>query len=212
MEIGRAILRRLNTPGAFNVVPFADGRVQLIGMRLSDVSPLVDMPLQQFPELFPNVHAVIAAVKRNSMVFVPKPEDMLAANDEVYIITKTTDARRFMDIAGDHDEKARHVVIIGGGKIGAFVAKELETLPGVRVRVVEIDHDQAQKAADQLSRTVVLHGDAMDAEIQKEASVGSAQMVLCLTNDDKINILAGVLAKKLGARQAGSLILSLIHI
>jgi len=77
---------------------------------------------------------------------------------------------------------------------------------GLRVRLIEQDKDRAELAAEDLTRTVILNGDAMDANIQDEAGVGHSEMVICLTNDDKINILSAVLAKKIGARNTISLI------
>ena len=102
--------------------------------------------------------------------------------------------------------QARHVVIIGGGNVGTYVAENLEGKSGMRVRVIERDKERAEKAAEQLSRTVILNGDAMSAEIQEEAGVANAEMVVCLTNNDSVNILSAVQAKKLGARSTISLI------
>ena len=76
----------------------------------------------------------------------------------------------------------------------------------MRVRVIEKDKDTAERAAERLTRTVILNGDAMSAEIQKEAGVGNAEMVVCLTNSDSVNILSAVQAKKIGARSTISLI------
>jgi len=53
---------------------------------------------------------------------------------------------------------------------------------------------------------VILHGDAMDALIQEEAGVADAEYILCLTNSDSINVLSGVMGKKIGAEQAFSLL------
>jgi len=97
-------------------------------------------------------------------------------------------------------------VIIGGGNVGSYVARELEKVSGVRVRIIEADKAHAENAAEQLKSTVVLHGDALSATVQEEAGVRDAQGVLCLTNDDKTNILAGIMAKSFGAGQVFSLI------
>ena len=86
------------------------------------------------------------------------------------------------------------------------MAEKLEGKSGMRVRVIERDKNRAEKAAEQLSRTVILNGDAMSAEIQEEAGVANAEMVITLTNSDSVNILAAVQAKKLGARSTISLI------
>jgi len=126
--------------------------------------------------------------------------------DNAYFLVRTEHTTRLLDIIGSREEKARHIVIIGAGNVGAYVARELESVPGVRTRVIEIDRERAEIAAESLKKTVILNGDAMNADIQLEAGVATAEMVLCLTDDDKINLLAGILAKKLGAKYAGSLI------
>ena len=73
---------------------------------------------------------------------------------------------------------------------------------GVRVRLVERDKAQAERAADALRRTVVLHGDGLDREVLREAGVEDCELALCLTNDDKVNLLSAVMAKKEGAERA----------
>ena len=206
IEIGKAILRRINTPGAFDVVPFGDGHVKLIGVHIEENCPIINMPIRQIPDLFTDLQAVIVGVKRDQQIFAPSPDDPLNVGDDAYFIVKDLHANRLLEIIGTQTEKARHIVIIGGGSIGAYVAKQLEGISGLRCRIIERDKAVAETAAASLKRTVILHGDGMDAEIQEEAGVAHAEVVICLSNDDKTNILAGVLAKKLGAKHAISLI------
>jgi len=206
IEIGRSILRRLNTPGAFNVVSFSEGRVQMLGVKIGEECPIIDTPIKQIPDLFPGLHAAIVGIKRDDEIFAPQPDDPLNVGDEAYFITQSEHSNRLLEIVGTRDSQARHIVIIGGGNIGAYVAKELESVSGVRVRIIERNKEQAEVAAEALKRTVILNGDAMDAAIQEEAGVANSEMVICLTNDDKANILSAVLAKKLGADHTISLI------
>jgi len=206
IEIGKAILRRLNTPGAFDVVPFANGLVQLIGIQVDDECPITNMPIQQIGELFPNLNASLVGVFREKQFFAPDPDDQLAVGDDAYFVVDAAHAGRLLDIIGTHEEKARHVVIFGGGNVGTYVARELEKVSGVRVRIIEADKTRAEQTAEQLKHTVVLNGDALSATVQEEAGVRDAQGVLCLTNDDKTNIISGIMAKSFGAGQVFSLI------
>ena len=206
VEIGKAILRRLNMPGAFNVVPFASGQVKMLAVRIEEDCPIINMPIRQIPDLFPDLHAKIVGVRRDGDIFAPAPDDPLYVGDAAYFIVRSEDASRLLEIIGNATEKARHVVIIGGGNIGSYVAGELEKVSGIRARIIEKDKNVAERAAGALKRTVILNGDAMNAEIQEEAGVQNAEVVLSLTNNDNINILSGVLAKKLGAKSAVSLI------
>lgn len=206
VEIGKSILRRLNMPGAFDVVPFADGRVQLLGIKITEDTPIIDTPIRQINDLFPGLHAVVVGIKRDGEIFTPTPDDPLVPGDEAYFVTLTEQAARLLDIIGSVGDKARQIVIIGGGQIGAYVAAQLETMSGVRARIIERNKERAEAIVEDLRKTVILNGDAMDAQIQDEAGVANAELVLCLTDDDKTNILAGVLAKKMGAKRAASLV------
>ena len=206
VEIGKAILRRLSTPGAFNVVPFGDGRVQFLGVRIGEDCPIIDTPIRQIPDLFTGLHAAVVGIRREGQIFAPNPDDPLEVGDDAYFITKAEHATRLLEVVGTRETRARHIVIIGGGSIGRYVAEALEDQSGVRVRIIESDKAQAELAAATLTRTVILHGDAMDSRVQDEAGVNTADVVIALTNDDKINILSSVLAKRLGARSTIALL------
>ncbi|MEM9600313.1 MAG: Trk system potassium transporter TrkA [Pseudomonadota bacterium] len=206
IEIGKAILRRLSTPGAFNVVPFADGLVQFLGVRIGEDCPIIDTPIRQIPDLFEGLHAAIVGIRRDGLLFAPNPDDPLEVGDDAYFITRAEHATRLLEVVGTREAKARHVVIIGGGSIGTYVARALEDQASVRVRVIEANKERAELAATELPRTVILHGDAMDADVQDEAGAGKADILISLTDDDKTNILASILGKKLGARHTIALL------
>jgi len=206
IEVGKAILRRLNTPGAFNIVPFAGGTVNLIGIPIKEECPIINTPLRQIPDLFSGLHATVVGVMRDGQVFAPQPDDPLEPGDNAYFVTRAEHTDRLLKIVWGQSTKARHIVIVGAGNVGAYVAKQLEAKSGIRVRVIEKDKATAEAAADSLKKTVILNGDAMDASVQEEAGVNDAECILCLTDDDKTNILSGVLGKRLGASQAFSLI------
>ena len=206
IEIGKAILRRLSTPGAFNVVPFADGLVQLLGVRIGPDCPIIDTPIRQIPDLFEGLHASIVGIRRDGMLFAPNPDDPLEIGDDAYFVTRTEHAQRLLEVVGTHETRGRHVVIIGAGSIGSYVAQALEDQTGIRVRVIEANKARAEMAATDLPRTVILHGDGMEASVQEEAGVATADIVLALTDDDKTNILSSILGKKLGAKHTVALL------
>ena len=89
-----------------------------------------------------------------------------------------------------------------GGNIGLYVARELENRNSrARIRIIESSKDRAVDIADRLRRTIVLNGSALDEEILREADVGEAHTTIALTNDDEVNILSCVMAKKLGSQR-----------
>lgn len=205
LEVGRAILRRLETPGAFNTLPFANGQVLLLGLSLSQDSPLDNTTIRQIDELFPDLEATVVGLVRDGRLFTPKPDDLLVAGDDLYVCVARDHASRTLDIFGQDVARARRVILIGGGNVGVFVAQELERR-GVRAKIIESDKRHAESAAEELARTVVLHGDGLSREILKEAGVENAEVAISLTNDDKVNVLASVIAKREGAKRALCLI------
>lgn len=206
LEVGRAILQRVETPGAFNTAVFSGGRVQLLGLRLEESSPAAGSSSEQLLELFPDLRVAVVGVQREQTLFIPQPGDPLLAGDDVYVVTPGAQARRVLDIFGRDAETVRRVVIVGAGNIGVYVARALERAGGVKVRLVEANKAKAEAAAERLKKTVVLHGDGLDARIMREAGVADAELVVCVTNDDKVNMLSGVMAKREGGQRALSLI------
>lgn len=207
IEVARAITRRLHVPGALDVIPLANDRVRLIAVRCTPDTPLINTPLRQLAVLFPDLNIVIIGIIRDGKPLVPTAEDQMLVGDEVYFVVDTQHVERAMAAFGHEEQEARRIVIFGGGNIGLFLAQQLEVHhPGVAAKVIEQDRERAEHVARSLSHTIVLNGDALDAEILEEANVGSVEAVVAVTNDDETNILAALLAKRHGAQRAMCLI------
>ncbi|MCB1486372.1 MAG: Trk system potassium transporter TrkA [Bauldia sp.] len=207
VEVGELVLRRLEAPGAVDAVRFADDEVVTIGIDLAENCPVVDTPLAQLTELFPDLQAVVVGIFRDGRLFVPRSSDAMMVGDRVYVVCKVDQVRRTLGIFGHEEQEAHRVVIAGGGNIGLYVAEALEARGSkAKVKIIEASRDRAIAIADRLKRTVVLHGDALDQELLQEADVQDADTLVSLTNDDEVNILACVMAKRLGAASNMALI------
>lgn len=207
IEVARAISRRLDVPGAIDVIPLAGDKVRLIGVRCGEECPLVNTPLRQLTVLFPDLNIVIIGIVRDGKALVPTAEDQMLPGDEVYFVVDTTHTERAMAAFGQEGPEARRVVILGGGNIGLFLAQQLEAEHhGVNVKVIEFNKERAEYVAKTLHRTVVLNGDVLDSEILEEANIGTAETAVAVTNDDETNILSALLAKRYGCRRAMTLI------
>lgn len=207
VEVGEMILRRLQLPGAVDTVYFANGDVVVVGIECHEECPVVDTPLSQLTELFPDLRAVVVGIVRDGSLFVPRSADSMLVGDLVYVVSHKDQARRTLSIFGHDEQEAHRVVIAGGGNIGLFVAATLEARGSrAKVKIVESTRERAVTIAEQLKRTVVLHGNALDQDILREADVHEADTLVAVTNDDEVNILACVMAKRLGCRRSMALI------
>ena len=201
IEVAQVVLRRLNSPSAFDSANFLDGRVRVIGTRLPEDCPIVNTPIRQLSDLFPDLKAVVVAYVRDGRLRSASADDQLFEGDEVYFIADENHVNRTLGLFGQTTQSAAKVVLVGGGNIGVQVAGQLER-SGVRCKLIERDRTKAEHAAETLERTIVLHGDGLDQEILREANVDEAHAIATLTDDDKVNVLSCALAKEIGCRRA----------
>ncbi|WP_420392798.1 Trk system potassium transporter TrkA [Acuticoccus sp.] len=207
IEVGEMVLRRLSLPGAVETVRFADDKIIVVGIMCAPDCPVVDTPLRQLTELFPNLGAVVVGVFRHGHLIVPHSDEMLRVGDLVYVVVPREQVRRTLVIFGHEEPKAGRVVIAGGGNIGFYVAQQLEKRePQTRVKIIEASRQRALYIADALHRAVILHGSALDQGVLREADIEDADTMVALTNDDQANIIACVMAKTLGCARNLSLI------
>ena len=207
IEVARAVTRRLRVPGAFEMIPLADDKVRLLGVRCSDTCPLVNTPLRQLTQLFPDLNIVVVGILREGSAIVPTSDDQMLAGDEVYFVVDSEHLLRAMSAFGHDETEAKRLLIFGGGNIGLFLAQEIENEhPWVIAKIIESDAERAESIAGQLERTVVLKGDVLDEQILEEANIAATETVVAVTNDDETNILASLLAKRSGSRRAVTLI------
>lgn len=202
LEVAQALHRRLQVPGAFNMVPFVDGKVRLIGLVLDENCPVVETPLRQLTELFPNLQTTVMSVVRGNKIFVPRSDDQLQAGDAIYIAVDANMSDRAMAVFGHEEKAAQRLVIVGGGNIGLFLARLLEDNAKTNVKIIEFDKERAALIAEKLKHAVVINGDALDREILQEANISQADTIVSVANDDEVNILSSLLAKQQGCPRA----------
>ncbi|MEL6914949.1 MAG: Trk system potassium transporter TrkA [Pseudomonadota bacterium] len=206
-EVAEAALRRINAPAAFDTELFFGGKAQLLGINIEDACPVMNTPLRQLTELFSTLRARIVGIRREGKLFAPDADDQIIAGDSCYFMSHIEDVPRTLEVFGKTTKKQERIVILGGGNVGLRVARTLESrTERVRARVIEKNRACAERAADVLEKTIVLHGDGLDSALMTEAGVQNADALLAVTDDDKTNILAAIRAKQAGAQNAICLI------
>ncbi len=207
MEVARAVSRRLRVPGAFEMIPLVDDKVKLLGVRCEEDCPLLNTPLRQLTQLFPDLNIVVVGITRENTAIIPTSDDQMLPGDEVYFVVDSDQIGRAMAAFGHEETEARRLLIFGGGNIGLFLAQEIEREHDwVKTKIIESDRDRAELIAGVLDKTMVLQGDVLDPEILEEANVSATETVVSVTNDDETNILASLLAKRYGSQRAITLI------
>jgi trk/ktr system potassium uptake protein len=207
IEVARAVERRLEIPGAFDAIPLSDGKITLVGVRCHAECPVTNTPLRQLSELFPDLHISVVVIVRNDRRIVPTAEDQMLVGDEVYFVADTAHLARALAAFGHEEPEARRIIIVGGGNIGRFLAELIEERhPKVGIKLIELNRHRSEVVAQALKRTIVINGDALDPEILIEANVQATETIIAVSNDDEVNILTSLLAKRYGCQRSITLI------
>jgi len=198
------IRRLIEYPGALQVLDFAGGKVQLVGVRAYYGGKLVGQELKTIREHMPRVDTRVAAVYRRGQAIIPEGDTVIEADDEVFFIAARNNIRSVMQELRRMDRPVRRVILAGGGNIGLRLARSLER--HMHVKIIERSPDRAAQLSEQLDRSIVLVGDVADQELLQEEGIDTTDVFVAITNDDEANILSAMLAKQLGARKVMSLI------
>ena len=202
------ITKHVRSIGAVMLEHFADNRIELLQFDLREESKLLKQRISEISDQYFSGQGVgIAAIVRDGELLIPTGRDVLQASDQIFLIGPGDT----VESVGDHFGKrrkisARRIMIIGGGDIGLSVAKSLEGL-GFNVVVVERDSARANELAVQLEKTAVIVGDGTNLSLLEEEGAGSKDVFVSVSPDDETNLMAGLLAKRLGC----SKVIALVH-
>jgi trk system potassium uptake protein TrkA len=198
------IKRMIQYPGALQVLDFAGGQAQLVAVKAYYGGPLVGREISFLRSHMPNIDTRVAAIFRQDHPMIPKGDTVIEADDEVFFIAARRDIRAVMSELRRLDRSYKRIIIAGGGNIGARLAGSIEN--DYQVKLIERDLPRCNLLARELNNTIVLHGNASDRDLLVEENIEDTDVFCALTNDDEANIMASMLAKRLGARTVMTLI------
>jgi trk system potassium uptake protein len=201
-EVAQSISRSLQITGAFDVKSINHDDVKIVGIRCDHPSIILNTPLKFIPSLFANLEFVIACIYRRGTLFIPTSEEKIFLDDEIYLIAHQQYIPEIMNHIHQNSLHGKRTLIVGAGNIGLGLAQEMEETDFQKtIKIIERNGQRAEFVAHQLRQTEILCGDALDSEILAEANIHETDTVVCVTEDDKVNILAALLAKQEGAKR-----------
>ncbi|WP_213611831.1 Trk system potassium transporter TrkA [Pseudoalteromonas sp.] len=198
------IRRLIDYPGALQVLQFADGMLSLVAVKAYYGGLLVGYALSTLKQHIPNVETRVAAIYRQGKAIKPLGTTVIEADDEVFFIAATKHIRAVMNELQKLERSYKKIMIAGGGNIGAGLARSLER--NHSVKLLERSKERAEQLSEMLNNTVVFCGDASDQELLSEEHIEQVDVFIAVTNDDEVNIMSAMLAKRMGAQKTMVLI------
>ncbi|MGM9916363.1 Trk system potassium transporter TrkA [Anaerotignum sp.] len=187
------ISRLLRFPSALKIDTFARGRVELVEIKIPPHSVLDGMPLWAIYKEF-QVKILICAVQREGEVYIPSGDFVLQAGDKINLTASHLEIAKFFRTIGIFRTGVKSVMIIGGGRVAYYLAKELLSLH-VRVKIIEMDYRRCEDLCEVLPEAVIIHGDGTDKELLQEEGLEKTDALVCLTGMDEENIVVSLYAK-----------------
>lgn len=199
------IFHLISHPGASQVLNFAGGKVQMVGVKALPDGPLVGHKLRAMQEHMPGLQAKVVGIFRKGKPLAHHPDTVVEAGDELFFVASPKHIRAIISELRKLDKPYKRIMLAGGGNIGNRLARLLET-SHYQIKIIEKDEERAAKLAERLDKAIVLESDAADENLLAEENIDNTDVFIAVTNDDEANILSSMLAKRLGAKRVMCLI------
>jgi trk system potassium uptake protein TrkA len=186
-------------PGTEQIEKFADGTVNLVSVKAKKKGKLVGRELKGFKDDMPDTNAFVASIYRKGKPFIPSGDTVIKENDEIYFISSESNIDQIVNEFREKEDVYSRVMVVGGGKIGFSLAKEIEN--EYKTKLVDSNKEKCSKLSKELEKTIVLHGSATDEDLLKSESIENIDIFCALTDDDETNLMSSLLAKKMGAKK-----------
>ena len=190
----------LNYTSSLQVLSFANDKVRMVIVQARKGGLLIGREIADINQhLLEGVDCQICAIYRNNKLIMPTPQTVIQQGDEVFVAAATSQVAEVLRELRPQQQPTRRVMIAGGGQIGFRLSRQLEDR--FDVKIIEINEKRAEWLSENLNSALVLHGSAADESLLEGEYIDEIDVFCALTNDDENNIMAGMLAKSLGAKR-----------
>ena len=192
------VVRVIGLPAARDVDAFANDSVRMAEFEITAESPIADQTVQE-ADRFESL--TFAAVLRDEEVVVPTGGTVIEPGNDVVVIGSPESVREFAASVAPDADGVTDVLVVGGSDIGYHIARLLER-QGLKPRLIERDPERARELAEELTKTTVMEHDATDREFLERENIDEVDAVVAALDSDEKSMLSGLLAKRLGAERA----------
>jgi trk system potassium uptake protein TrkA len=192
MELARAI----RNPQSITLEHFARGQLEVAEFEVTRTSEMLNKPLKL---LALSPHVRLGIIQRHKKTKIASANDQIQIGDWVSIMGRPDEVEELKKVFTKGDPKRQFVVIAGGGETGYHLARALDH-ERHRVLLLEHDPERCDYLASHLTRATVVCADAMRKVTLEEERVGGCDYFVACTGQDENNIMTGIEAKDLGAK------------
>lgn len=192
-EAAEEMFRILRYPSAKNVDLFAKGKVELVSFVANSKCTLCGAAIKDsFSKI--RAKALICAVERGDEVFIPNGDTVIRENDTIALLAPPREITPFFKEVNIPVTGIKNVMIIGGGKVGLYLAVQLQR-HNINTTIIEKNKATAENLSYILPDANIICGDGTNRSLLVEEGLLDVDAVCCLTGIDEENILLSLYAK-----------------
>jgi trk system potassium uptake protein TrkA len=206
-EVAKAFHRRIISPGTIDMVELSEKQLKLIGFKCDNNCHHIGLTVRELSTKFPDYLANILFIFRGDKKFIVNSSTKIEKDDLIYMVVETENFKNVLREFGHKELQAQKIVIIGGGNIGFSLSELIEKNDnGISTELIELNKERAKYLASNLNNVTVTNGDGLDNQILDEVNIAEAGYCIAVTEDDEVNVLVSLLAKRAGTNQCMALI------
>ena len=192
----REVINLLGHTSTTEYVDFSSGKLSLVVFHLEPTSPLVGKPLEGFDDDEAPLSYRTVAITRGGQTIIPRRGELFMEGDAIYVIARQDAVKQVMEFSGQSNIEIKNMMILGGSRIGIRIATELQD--EVNIKLIDYNAEKAYRLAEMLEKTLIINEDGRNTEAMMEEGLSNMDAFVAVTGRAETNILAAMLAKRLG--------------
>jgi trk system potassium uptake protein TrkA len=195
----REVLGLLHETGTSEFMEFSGGKLAMYVQKLDENAPILNKSLREIAlsQQTDNYRAV--AIKRNDVTIIPRGNERFLPGDTVFVISTKGGIEEMMKTSGRKSFEANNIMILGGSRIGKHVALYMQKT--TQVKLIEWNIKRCEELAELLDNTLIINGDGRNVDLLEQEGISGTDAFVAVTGNSETNILACLLAKKMGVKR-----------
>lgn len=198
--------RLLKYPGFLRRDTFANGRTEIVELRVDATSKLRNVKLMDLRSIV-KCQVLVCAVLRDGSAIAPKGSFTLREGDRIFVTALSQNLTTLLKNLDILTRRVRSVTICGGGRISYYLAKRLEK-SGMSFQIIDKDYRRCQDLCELLPQAEIIHGDISQQDMLDSLDLSKTDALVTLTGLDELNMIVSLYAK---SQKVGQVITKLGH-
>ena len=186
------IERLLKFPGFLRRESFAEGRSQIVELRIDSGSKLNNVALMDMSSVV-KCRVLVCMVLRNGQAMAPRGNFVLQEGDRIFVTAPTSDLSLLLKNLDIVTRRVRRVLLCGGGRV-AFYLADLLSKDGISVQLLEKNREHCLALAEALPNISVIQGDCSNQSVLDDQGIDQCDAVVALTGLDETNMIISLYA------------------